>query len=153
MNANQWTTTIPQQQQAQPANDEAEQKTAFAVELLKTPADPFRAALAVFATNTNKALRVANEWPANSFVMAEVKRLKEEEGELSFLPSKADLARSLWERAHTASTDNDDFTKMARLYAEIMDFVPKVPKVALTDKDGKGPATVQVVATPTDEQL
>lgn len=153
MNANQWTTTLPQQQQTQPANDEAEQKTAFAVELLKTPADPFRAALAVFASNTNRALWVANHWPNDSFVKEEMQRLKEESGELSFLPSKADLARSLWERAHSERTSNDDFTKMARLYAEIMDFVPKVPKVALTDKDGKGPATVQVVATPTDEQL
>ena len=82
--------------------------------------------------------------------MAEVKRLKEEEGELSFLPSKADLARSLWERAHTASTDNDDFTKMARLYAEIMDFVPKVSKI---EANVKNTSTIQVVASPLDEQL
>ena len=130
--------------------DESGKKAAFAVELLKTPADPFRAALAVFATNTNKALRVANEWPADSFVIAEVERLKEEKGELSFLPSKADLARSLWERAHTASTDNDDFTKMARLYAEIMDFVPKVSKI---EANVKNTSTIQVVASPLDEQL
>lgn len=143
---NQWTTTLPGKE----PEDESGKKAAFAVELLKTPADPFRAALAVFATNTNKALRVANEWPADSFVIAEVKRLKEEEGELSFLPSKADLARSLWERAHTASTDNDDFTKMARLYAEIMDFVPKVSKI---EANVKNTSTIQVVASPLDEQL
>lgn len=143
---NQWTTTLP----GKAPEDESEKKAAFAIELLKTPADPFRAALAVFATNTNKALRVANEWPADSFVISEVKRLKEEEGELSFLPSKADLARSLWERAHTATTGNDDFTKMARLYAEIMDFVPKVSKV---EANVKTSSVIQVVASATDEAL
>jgi tRNA-dihydrouridine synthase len=142
----QWTTTLPGEE----PEDESGKKAAFAVELLKTPVDPFRAALAVFATNTNKALRVANEWPTDSFVMAEIKRLKEEEGELSFLPSKADLARSLWERAHSASTENDDFTKMARLYAEIMDFVPKVSKI---EANVKTASTIQVVASPLDEQL
>lgn len=151
MNASQWTTTLPQQlqQQTQPA-DEAEHKTAFAVELLKSPADPFRAALAVFASNTNRALWVANHWPNDSFVKEEMQRLKEESGELSFLPSKADLARSLWERAHSERTSNDDFTKMARLYAEIMDFVPKVSKI---DANVKNSSVVQVVATPMDEQL
>lgn len=146
---NAWTTTLPQQQQAQPA-DEAEHKTAFAVELLKTPADPFRAALAVFASNTNRALWVANHWPNDSFVKEEMQRLRDENGELSFLPNKADLARSLWERAHSERTSNDDFTKMARLYAEIMDFVPKVSKV---EANVKNSSVVQVVAAPLDEQL
>ena len=150
MNANQWTTKLPQQQQAQPADNEAEQKTAFAVELLKSPADPFRAALAVFASNTNRALWIANHWPQDGFVKEEMRRLKEEEGELSFLPSKADLARSLWERAHSERTSNDDFTKMTRLYAEIMDFVPKVSKV---EANVKNSSVVQVIASPMDEQL
>ena len=140
---------LPQQQQAQPADD-AEQKTAFAIELLKSPADPFRAALAVFASNTNRALWVANHWPNDGFVKEEMQRLKEESGELSFLPSKADLARSLWERAHSERTSNDDFTKIARLYAEIMDFVPKFSKI---DANVKTSSTIQVVAGPMDEQL
>ena len=147
MNANPW---IGKKQQE---NDESELKKAFAGELLRTPADPFRAALAVFGANTNKALRVANEWPSDGFVIDEVKRLKVEQGELAFLPSKADLARAVWERAHAKETEDDDFTKMARLYAEILDYIPKVSKVALTGQDGKGPGMVQVVATPLDEQL
>lgn len=133
---------------SEPAED-SEKKYAFAVELLKTPSDPFRAALSVFSKNTNKALRVANEWPADPFVISEIKRLKEE-GELSFLPSKADLARSLWERAHSERTCNDDFTKMARLYAEIMDFVPKSSKV---EANVKTSSVVQVVASATDQAL
>lgn len=143
---NQWIATLPG---AKP-EDESGKKAAFAIELLKTPADPFRAALAVFATNTNKALRVANEWPADPFVIAEVRRLKDEEGELSFLPSKADLARSLWDRAHSDRTCNDDFTKMARLYAEIMDFVPKVSKL---EANVKNSSVVQVIASATDAAL
>src|SRR6187551_2594919 len=145
---NQWISTLPVEKQ----DDESEEKTAFAVELLKYPSEPFKAALAVFGADTAKALRVAHFWPLDSFVREELDRLKTEDGELSFLPSKADLARALWDRAHGERTTNDDFTKMARLYAEIMDFVPKVPKVSLTGADGKGPATVQVVASELDEK-
>lgn len=129
-----------------------EDKTAFAAELLKTPNDPFKAALAVFDPDTGRALRAAHEWPNDPFVIAEQARLSEERGELSFLPTKADLARSLWERAHANTTTNDDFTKMARLYADIMDYVPKVAKVDLTN-NGKGSAIVQIVASPLDELL
>jgi hypothetical protein len=129
-----------------------EDKTAFAAELLKTPNDPFKAALAIFDPDTGRALRAAHEWPKDPFVIAEQTRLSAERGELSFLPTKADLARSLWERAHANTTTNDDFTKMARLYADIMDYVPKVAKVDLTN-NGKNSAIVQIVASPLDELL
>jgi len=154
---NQWISKLPNENAAIAApsaigENEDAKKTAFAIELLKSPADPFRAALTVFSTNTNKALRVANEWPGDAFVIAEVKRIKEEEGELSFLPSKADLARSLWERAHRQERPpcDDDFTKMAKLYAEIMGYVVKEPKVEINNKNTAG---VQVIASPLDESL
>lgn len=133
-------------------SDEAELKTAFAVELLKTPTDPFKAALAVCGVDTGKALFVANKWPSDAFVLSEISRLKEEEGELAFLPTKADLARSLWERAHseTRRTTNEDFVKLTRLYAEIMDFVPKVQKEI---DPNKGKIGAQVFANELDQKL
>jgi len=130
--------------------DETEHKSAFAAELLKTPTEPFKAALAVFGNDTGKALYVATHWPVDSFVLSETSRLKEEQGELAFLPSKADLARSLWERAHGQNfrTSHDEFVKLTRLYAEIMDFVPKIQK-----DDSKTKLPTPIIASPLDEML
>ena len=134
--------------------EEAEHKTAFAAELLKTPADPFRAALAVFPTNTNRALWVANYWPSDAFVTAEMGRLTGEHGELAFLPTKAEAARKAWDMAASEKfIDYDDRIKALRLFSEICDYIPKIPRVALTNPDGKGNAAVTVVASPLDEQL
>lgn len=135
-----------------PVADESELKTAFAYELLRTPTEPFKAALAVFPDDTSKALKVANYWPTDSFVRVELDRLKDEQGELAFLPTKADLARLIWERAQSQNTSNEDLAKLGKLYAEIMNFVPKA-SVAAVGSDGKGNATIQVIASPLDEQL
>ena len=129
---------------------EAAHKTAFADEFLHTPGDPFRAALAVFPDDTNKALRIANDWPSDEFVILEMARLRAEKGELAYLPSKADLAQSLWARAHKSFTADADFAKITRLYAEVMDFVPKVSKI---DANVKTSSIVRVVASPLDEEL
>ena len=160
-----WTTKLPQPfvverpQQPRPQTPQAPVyenedalKLAFAAALLKSPTDPFKAALSIITSSTVHALHAANFWPNDAAVKAEVERLKAEEGELSFLPNKADLARSLWERAHGERTSNDDFTKIARLYAEIMDFVPKQARVSVDAKNSNG-ATVKVVASDLDEKL
>lgn len=157
-----WTTKLPEpfivERPKTPAaptfeNEEA-LKLAFAAALLKTPNDPFKAALSIIDSSktAGPAMWAANYWPNDPAVKAEVERLKAEQGELAFLPSKADLARALWDKAHHERTTNDDFTKMARLYAEIMDFVPKVSKVAIDAKNSNG-ATVKVVASDLDEKL
>ena len=73
-------------------------KTAFAVELLKNPADAFKAALQVFPDDTGLALRAAHTWPKDPFVLSEQTRITAAEGEGAFLPSKAELCRKIWER-------------------------------------------------------
>ncbi len=55
-----------------------EYKKQFASEWLKCPNDPFKAALAVFGVDTGSALRAAQEWPKDGFVIAEQARLQAE---------------------------------------------------------------------------
>lgn len=129
--------------------NENELKTEFALELLRTPNDPFKAALCVFSSDTSKALRVATEWPKDDFVKQELKRLKGGDGELALLPTKADLARSVWHRAHAERVDNESFVKLGRLYAEIMDFMPKTQRIENSGKVG----FYAVPVSPTDEKL
>lgn len=140
MAKNGWTANIVKE------DDERELKISFAREFLRTPDNMFKAALSIFPDSTNKALKVSYDWPKDKIVLDEIQRLKQEEGEESFLPTKADLARSLWERAQ--SSLNDDYVKITRLYAEIMDFIPKNSK-----NDDKLTATVRIIASPEDEKL
>jgi hypothetical protein len=116
--------------------DDVELKRTFALELLRTPADPFRAALSVFESDVNRALRVAVEWPKDAAVKAEVARLRGGEGELALLPTKADLARSVWDRAQGKRVDDESFVKLSRLYAEVMDYLPKTQKIENSGKLG-----------------
>lgn len=108
---------------------EDENKTAFAVEFLKSPNDAFKAALNVFPSDTGRALRAAHEWPKDAFVLAEQERLSSEHGEGAFLPTKSDLSRAIWERLTPTEGVNrvshDDFVKLARLYAEVRSFIVK----------------------------
>ena len=137
----------------QPA-DETAKKLEFAVELLRSPAEPFKAALAVYPEDTNKALKVANQWTSDPLVIAEVKRLKDEEGELSFLPTKAELARQIWDNAATA-VYKDDKAKLFKLYAEVMGFIDGGSKGGPAGARGgtNGMTPAQVFATPLDESI
>lgn len=100
---------------------EAEEKGKFAELLLKHPNDPFKAALILFPDNTNRALMVASQWPFDSEVIAARNELNEDD----FLPSKADLARSIWERMQNERLTADDYTKLGKLYADIRGFIQK----------------------------
>lgn len=112
--------------------NESEEKAAYAALLLKEN-DPFKAALSLFPNNTNRALRVANEWPKDDEVKAEVKRLRESDDVMSLLPDKADLARDIWQRMQGATLPNgvvipptaDEYSKLAKLYAEVRGFIEK----------------------------
>jgi len=104
---------------------EEELKAEFARLLLRTPEDPFKAALMLFPDNTSRALRVANEWPADPEVIAAQAAIVEDEGEMSFLPTKADLARSIWSRMQGDRICPEDFAKLGKLYAEVRGFIEK----------------------------
>lgn len=104
---------------------EAEEKKLFAIELLKTPNEPFVAALKLFPNNNNRALRIATEWPRDSEVLEIIQGVKDGGKELDFLPSKADLARKVWDKLEQPWHDADGFTKLGKLYADVLGFIPK----------------------------
>lgn len=102
-------------------------KKRFAELLLKTPGDPFPCANAIFPGNIQRAMHAAMNWPADPEVIALMNDMQGEEGEMSFLPTKADLGRLVWDMAKNTSLDVDDRIKAAKLYAEIRGFVEKAP--------------------------
>ena len=103
---------------------EHELKKQFAKQLLRFPKEPFKAALLVFPTNTNRALKVANEWTLDPEVIDLKDQLIEELGEEAFLPSKAEFARKVWDKMDSC-WDYGDFAKLSKVYAEIRGFVQK----------------------------
>lgn len=111
---------------------EDEEKAAYAALLLKGT-DPFEAALKLFPDNTNRALRIAHEWPRDPAVKACCEKMSEGDGELAFLPNKAALARDVWDRMKGAKYAGgvvvpptaEEYAKLAKLYAEIRGFIEK----------------------------
>lgn len=109
-------------------DQEKAMKTAFAAALLKEPNNPFKAAMSVIGDddpgNTADAAFMATHWPKEKYVMEEMQRLQSKEGELAFLPSKADLARKIWELANKP-IDPGEQAKALKLYGEVMGFIEK----------------------------
>lgn len=101
-----------------------ELKAQYARLLLKVD-DPFKAALHLFPDNTSRALRVANEWPNDPEVVAAQAELLDEDGEISFLPTKAAFARKIWDRMEEERIAPEDFAKLGKLYADVRGFIEK----------------------------
>lgn len=111
---------------------ELKEKAEYAALLLKER-DPFKAALALFPENTNRALWIANHWPKDDVVKAEQTRINAEIGEMGFLPGKGDLARDIWQRMQGTTLPNgvtvpptpEEYAKLAKLYADVRGFIEK----------------------------
>lgn len=101
---------------------EREAKKAYAALLLRER-DPFKAALALFPDDTNKALKVANFWPKDLEVTQETKRIEKDEGD-SLLLSKAAFLQDIELRMAETSVP-DEYVKLAKLYAEARGFIEK----------------------------
>lgn len=112
--------------------NESEEKAAYAALLLRER-DPFKAALSLFPDNTNRALWVANHWPNDAEVKEEQARLIGEDEGASFLPSKVELARDIWQRMQgttlpsgvTIPPTPEEYAKLAKLYADVRGFIEK----------------------------
>lgn len=88
--------------------------------------DPWLAAQAVLGTqNIGYTSQCASQWPFDDYVKAKRQELLDEHGEEYFLPTKADLARKVWNEAINERVTPQDRNRNARLYAEIMGFVEK----------------------------
>lgn len=105
--------------------NELEEKKRFAIELLKSPNEPYKAATAVFGADTGKALVASSRWPRDPDVVQFMDEALSDLGDMHFLPSKADLARVAWELANSPLTHVEDRLKAMRLYADVRGFIEK----------------------------
>lgn len=104
----------------------------FAEQLLRT-GDPLQAAMAI-GLRGSEAFTAEKEWPNKLEVIAAKQELLEAHGPEYFLPSKFDQARAIWTKAMN-TTDPDAYTKLMRLYAEVMgNIAPKVDTKANTNQ-------------------
>lgn len=130
--------------------DEIQEKAAFAAILLREN-DPFKAALALFPDNTNRALRIATEWPRDPEVIAAIKALEESGADMIGIPSKGALLRDIWQRMQGTTLPNgavvpvtpDEYQKLAKLYAEIQGFVQK-PGTVINNNNVVAPKVLEV---------
>ncbi len=93
--------------------------------------DEYKAANRLYPNNPNLALWVAVNWPKDE-TFNEIYNSKLLKGnELDNLPNKADLARKIWDKLDSGFLIPEEFTKMAKLYAEVMSFIEKAPTAAV----------------------
>lgn len=103
---------------------ELEEKEKFAIAFLDFK-DPFKAALFVCeGMPTQKALKMATEWQNDLEVKGFIKAIKDKEESIENLPSKKELAESIWNKMQSCRHP-DDFQKLAKLYAEVRGFIEK----------------------------
>lgn len=108
-------------------------KLMFAAQTLKRPGDEFAIALKLFPDGqTGPALKAAHEWPKDAVVLAEQERLlgEKENGELGFLPTKAEAARKAWDLIDIAPF-YEDRLKALKLYADICGYIAKPEAVKI----------------------
>jgi hypothetical protein len=98
-------------------------KLQFAKLLLRRPKEPLRVAKEMFPDDNNRAMNVGLTWPNDPVVREAQTELLESDDE-SFLPTKAQWALSVWEKAHS-DVEPDDFMKLMKLYAEGRGFIQK----------------------------
>ncbi|HEX2242719.1 MAG TPA: hypothetical protein VHK27_05615 [Gammaproteobacteria bacterium] len=94
-------------------------------ELLLRENEPFKVALVLYPDDTGRALRIAHEWPTDPQVKAFQQSAIDAEGEITFLPTKADAARLAWNMARDEGKFTEDRLKALKLYAEIRGFIEK----------------------------
>lgn len=101
------------------------EKRQFAAALIRL-GNPYKASQEVFRDNFIKACSAAEAWPADPEVQAFLEELRQTvPDECALLPSKAEVARQLWDIG--TDDDNDGKTKVAALkvYSEIQGYLKK----------------------------
>jgi hypothetical protein len=105
-------------------SSEQTEKDRFAFEWLREP-DAFKAALAITGEgNAGRALLFASEWIKDPYVINKKKELIDEQGEESFLPAKAEIARKIL-AVHDETLDKETKLKALRLYSEVLGYITK----------------------------
>lgn len=114
--------------------DEKELKKQYAMELLRNPTDPYKAALALFPNSPQKALAIFTNWREDPEIDELKKELVETFGDIGVLPTKAQVALKIYEVA----TDNpratvDEKLKAYKLYADVMGYIERIPQAVINN--------------------
>jgi hypothetical protein len=116
--------------------NESELKSAFAYLLVKTN-DKFKAALQLVQNDIPKALWIAQHWANDVEVLQAKVSLIEAGDDMAMLPTKADLARSLWEMGHSCE-HADDRIKALKLFGDVCGYIDKpAPVTTVTVNQNK----------------
>lgn len=114
--------------------NELEDKRKFAEYLLYHPKETWAAANSIFPGDVGRCAYISQHWPGDAKVIEFQKELVAEHGEDMFLPTKGDVARSIWDRAHTCP-DDENYSKLMRLYSEVRGFIEKPQIVNNTNQN------------------
>lgn len=104
--------------------DHQQLKRDFAAALLRNDGDPFKAAFSI-SSDSGFCLQIARVWKDDPFVVAEQEKLLNSNDAKSFLPSKEQQARAIYAMASDEKTEPEDRLRAHKLYAEIMEHIPK----------------------------
>lgn len=118
-----------------------EEKTLYAQLFIKHAEDAFKAGLELHPNNVNRALQIACEFPKDNYVKELILKYKNEGKDLDYLPGKGQLAKAIWDKMQNTRINADDFTKLAKLYAEVRGFIDRNPS----------PVTLNNIALSEDE--
>ena len=112
---------------ANAALDERDLKRRFALELLRTPNEPFNAARRVFPADTATAIFKSVAWPSDPEVLAFIAELTRVEPEQRLLPTKDQMARKIWDIATDTERKVDPRDRLhgLRLFGEVMGYIEK----------------------------
>lgn len=113
---------------AEQVQDDPELKARFAELLLRWPGEAFKVACMIVGNDTQRAMDIAARWPLDMDVLELQAALIAEQGDEAFLPTKAELARRVFNVGDTA-TDVKDKLAAFKLYAEIRSFIVKAEVV------------------------
>lgn len=93
---------------------------------------PFLAALKIWPNDNSFAYNISNSWTADSYVTAEITRLREAAETKVRAPTKEELIKDL--RLRATGMADDDFVKAFRLLAEMSGAIvkPEPPTVAVS---------------------
>lgn len=109
------------------------QKAAFAEELLRNPNDPYGAATKIFGQGTELAITAGRDWIRDIEVLNKQKELIEENGEETYLPNRAILARRVFEIGESSRCSVTERLAAFRLYADLRNFIEK-PGVSIDNR-------------------
>lgn len=123
-----------------------EEKLKFA-RALAQHGEPFRAARSVFTGYLQGGLcgHIADVWPVDPIVTAELARLNAAKGEFSDLPDRSETAKLIMELARDPHTERELRLRAIKLYCDVRGFVEKAPTAVVNNNNTQQVAHVMLM--------